>query len=363
MSDNTGDIQQETQTVEVIPQEAAPVEGVGDLTKEVADVNIEESGSGEESVEFDFFNSSDDVVAEEDTILYEDEFIKQKTGGKYASLEQVLQDANKNASLEFKNEVSEKAFKMIEEGKLDELTEILYNRKVANDVKGKDDETVLKAFIKMNNPEFDLDDIDQKYDSLYIIDEDEPKWAFKELKQKISVDVKNAREHFIKLAESIEFPIIEKDNVPAILEEEIQKQKYVIDDYHKQLSEIDKTVNGLKLKWEDKKAGIVIDSEFKFQPSDFNHYKEALKVPMDFLQARYTNQDGTVNAAKMARDFLFLDNIEKVVPSLISQAVNGTRVQILKNSRGITQEQAGRKSPQQQEPDNHSAYLKRMKNR
>ena len=146
-----------------------------------------------------------------DDVVDEDDFIKTKTGGTFESWEQVLEALQQPAQPKFENELSQQVYNMLLEGKTEELFEILGTKQFAENVKEMDDAEVLKAYIRVNNPEFDDDDIESEFNDNYTIDEysvDETKLKReqKKLTQRIKSDVSEAKEFFENLAQDIKFP-------------------------------------------------------------------------------------------------------------------------------------------------------------
>ena len=119
---------------------------------------------------------------QEEEVLDEEDFIKQRTDGRFSSWDE-LQSAleeQQTQQIKFENEASEVLYNLISEGKINEVADILYNKKIADEIKTKPDEEVLKSYIKFQNPEFDNDDIEAEYQEKYSIDE----FAFDESKLK-----------------------------------------------------------------------------------------------------------------------------------------------------------------------------------
>jgi hypothetical protein len=234
---------------------------------------------------------------------------------------------------------------MIAEVKINELAEILEAKQFAENIQTADDEDVLKAYIKINNPEFDDDDIESEYNESYVIDEyqfDESKYKReqKKLTQRMKSDVSNAKEFFDKLAQDITFPELSaRTNEPAPVDTEtdsmIQEQRSL---YLESLQGVENRLGSLPFSWKDEKANVAINGKFDIPAQELTKYKTAAEDLETYQVNRYY-QDGKYQADKLVKELYLVDNFDKIVTSAISQAVNQTRLEMLKQSKNIQTEQ------------------------
>ncbi len=284
---------------------------------------------------------SSDASGLED-VIEEDDFIKSKTDGKFESWEDVLSALNETKQPQFENEMSQSIYNMIVEGKIDELVEILGAKKFVEDIKTKDDEEVLKAYIKVNNPEFDDDDVDAEYNDNYAIDEyqfDESKLRReqKKLTQRIKTDVDNAKEFFDTLAQDVKFPeLSQKQNEQQSVEDTeldsmIQEQRSA---YLNSLQGVETRLQPLSFSWKDEKANMSVNGKFDIPAQELTKYKQAAEDLETYQVNRYY-KDGQYQSDRLVKELYLVDNFDKIVTSAISQAVNQTRLEILKQSKNI----------------------------
>lgn len=280
-----------------------------------------------------------------DDVVDEDDFIKTKTGGQFESWEQVLEALQKPAQPKFENELSEQVYNMLLEGKTEELFEILGTKQFAENVKEMDDAEVLKAYIRVNNPEFDDDDVEAEFNENYTIDEysvDETKLKReqKKLSQRIKSDVSEAKEFFDSLAQDIKFPELSKAqpevsaDTNAEMEQLIQEQRSM---FLKTLDGVEKRVTSLPFTWKDEKANVAVNGKFDIPAQELTKYRQAAEDLESYQVSRYY-QDGKYQTDNMVRDLYIADNFEKILTSAISQAVNQTRLEMLKQSKNIQSE-------------------------
>ena len=279
---------------------------------------------------------------DDEEVLDEEEFIKQRTGGMYSSWEELdaaLQAQQEQQKLEFENETSQILYNLIAEGKINEVADILYNKKIADEVKTKPDEDVLKSYIKFKNPEFDNDDIEAEYAEKYSIDEfafDESKLKReqKKLNQKIKNDVSEARQFFESMSEDIKFPQYtqsQQEVEPELdIEAQEERQKFL-----ESLNGVETRVGALPFSWKDDKASLSINGKFEIPAQEASKYRDAAESLQDYYAERYY-KDGKYQSEKLLKDLYIADNFDKIVQSVISQTANQTRLEMLKQRKNIT---------------------------
>lgn len=304
--------------------------------------NVQEivQDSVQQEVQLDQSEAADDVIDEDD-------FIKAKTDGKFESWEQVLEALSQPAKPTFENELSEQVYNMLLEGKTQELFEILGTKQFADEVKNMSDEEVLKAYIKTNNPEFDDDDVEAEYNESYTIDEysfDETKLKReqKKLSQRIKSDVQEAKEFFESLAQDIKLPelsrpepVAQSPEVDAEAEQLIQEQR---SRFLTSLNGVESRLTNLPFQWRDEKANVNVNGKYDIPAQELSKYRMAAEELENYQVERYY-KDGQYLTDKMVRDLYIQDNFDKILTSAISQAVNQTRLEMLKQSKNIQSEQ------------------------
>lgn len=280
-----------------------------------------------------------------DDVIDEDDFIKSKTEGKFSSWEEVYEAIEQQSQPKFENELSEAVYQMLLEGKTEEIFEILGTKQFAADVQNMEDEDVLKAYIKVNNPDFDDQDIEDEFNESYAIDEyqfDESKLKReqKKLSQRIKNDVQDAKEFFDSLAQDIKLPDFSRQVEQAPQEDTemeamIQEQRSL---YLQSLQGVESRIGTLPFQWKDEKANMSVNGKFDIPAQELSKYRQAAENLEDYQVNRYY-KDGQYMSDKMVKELYIADNFEKILNSAISQAVNQTRLEMLKQSKNIQSEQ------------------------
>ena len=288
---------------------------------------------------------SEDASGMED-VIDEDDFIKSKTEGKFSSWEEVYEALEQQAQPQFENELSEAVYHMLLEGKTEEIFEILGTKQFADDVQNLPDEDVLKAYIKVNNPDFDDNDVEDEFNESYSIDEyqfDESKLKReqKKLSQRIKNDVQDAKQFFENLAQDIKLPELSRRQVEqapqedAEMEAMIQEQRSL---YLNSLNGVESRIGTLPFQWRDDKANMSVNGKFDIPAQELSKYRQAAENLEDYQVNRYY-KDGQYQSDKMVKELYIADNFDKILNSAISQAVNQTRLEMLKQSKNIQSEQ------------------------
>lgn len=336
--DTTTAVNADVAITEVQPSVETPMEDLDPLQeflKTLSSEQLEEIQGTQVEVSNEVIESSDDEV------LDEDDFIKQRTDGEFSSWEELREalQVERTKELKFENETSEALYNLIAEGKINEVADILYNKKVADEIKNKPDEDVLKSYIKFQNPEFDSEDIQAEYEEKYSIDEfafDDSKLRReqKKLSQKIKNDVSDAREFFERMSEDIKFPQYERttqQNEPQQdVEAQEERQRFL-----ESLDGVENRLGALQFNWKDDKASLNINGKFEIPAQEVSVYRDAAEGLQNYYAERYY-QDGKYQSDKLLKDLYIADNFDKIIQSVISQTANQTRIEMLKQRKNIT---------------------------
>ena len=267
----------------------------------------------------------------------ESSFVKEKTGGKFSSLEE-WEASLKQPEIKFENETSKGVYELLTQGKIAEVYDILHKKQMAETIQSKPDDAVLKAYIKATNPEFDESEIDDEFNEKYTIDEfafDDNKLGRerKKLNQRIKADVDNAKQFFNKLADDIKLPVIQSVQQDAVVDDTAAQEERI--KYLTSLQGIESKVKQLPFSWKDDKAGIAINGKFDIQATELSKYREQAENIETYYANRYY-QDGEYKSDKLIKEMYIADNFDKILSSAVSQAVNQTRLAMLKQNKNIT---------------------------
>ena len=324
----------------ITPVETRDLDPLQEFARTLSEQQLKEVEEAQASQSIQQEIVEEQPLQSEEEVLDEEDFIKQRTDGKYSSwdeLQAALQEQQVQ-QIKFDNEASEALYNLIAEGKINEVADILYNKKIADEIKTKPDDEVLKSYIKFQNPEFDNDDIEAEYQEKYSIDEfafDESKLKReqKKLNQKVKNDVSEAREFFESMSKEIKFPqYTQQQQVEPQEDTEAQEERQKFLD---SLNGVESRIGSIPFNWKDDKASLSINGKFEIPAQEASKYREAAESLQDYYGERYY-QDGKYNSEKLLKDLYIADNFEKIVQSVISQTANQTRIEMLKQRKNIT---------------------------
>lgn len=255
----------------------------------------------------------------------------------------------KTEEVKFTNEESKKLYQYLREGKEDEVAKYISGRQILKDVDNKPDEDKLKLYIKLQNPLFDSELIEDEYNSLYTIDENDEKFKNAEgdtdqlklrkeklrIQQRIQNDAQKAQEYFSQYKTKIELPDIQPQQ--ATVDEGYEEYKAStaksVEVYNSVIAPAIKS-----LKESDVNLGISVNDEsnqMKFdvaivpEQTDFEKARQGALSVVDFLEKTCYDANGNFLPAKLQRLILLEQNFDKYAQSIARQAVNAERKRVI----------------------------------
>ena len=298
--------------------------------------------------------------------------LAERTGGKFKSVDEILQLADKPVSQEinFANETSKKVFEYLKEGKVDEFMSVYQQQKQLENVDKLDADNVLKLKLKFENPDLTDAELQDEFDSRYGVEQpdidedlDDPadiEKAKKRYEREVSAmerlkkkDLKEAKSFLQEKKQEIVLPDIQSSKTQQQEAQGQEVDEVAIKEYRdKYLNSIPKTIDeivGFESKYKD--------SELEFNTTyviDANE-KQALKDKMenftlqDYFVPRYINEDGNFDTESIAHDLYVLENFDKIVEAHVSQAVNQAKAMFVKGLKNANfQESVSRSVPDEQ---------------
>jgi hypothetical protein len=248
---------------------------------------------------------------------------------------------------EFANEESKKIYDNIKAGNTKEVRAYLEAKELLSNADSLQDEQKLKLFIKLQNPKFDQDLIEDEFAERYTFNEDE--FTGDEIKlrkekvklaQRLEDDLVKAQDYFKQYQTKIELPNIEAA-LPAIdddfknYQENLsiaQEERKVLLDKLSKVSEKDVSI---KLNYADEASKINIDIDYQFDKEGFDKSKNTVADYFTFLSKNYYTEDGSPMVDKFASDVYKIQNFDKILTEAVKQAVNATRQNIVATQKNI----------------------------
>lgn len=266
---------------------------------------------------------------------------------------------------EWKDDFSKNIYEKLVNKDVSELADMLYEQKVLSSLDSMDDADILKLQMAYEYPDLTPEEIEEEFNSKYNVDmdidedmlsEDEVASKRKQLeKQQKSVNremkkmVREAKTSLQEMKRDIDFPDIlsqvqagqqpiSDDAISQYLSKQQEQQQGQYQEARKVFEQsIDnglKAFDGFTVNYKDE--DVQFDGKYNLTPED----KTALQgVLQSFdLESFYGNRyfkDGNYDTKQLAEDVYFLQNRDKIVNSMVTQAVSKAKSDILKGMKNI----------------------------
>ena len=246
------------------------------------------------------------------------------------------------AEIAFANEESKKLHQLLKEGKTKEVRNYLEAQELMTGLDTMADEQKLKLYIKMQNPKFDSELVDDEYNSFYKLDEDnyldDPMKLRKErlrMEQRKENDINKANEYFSTYKQKIELPDIlpQQSVVNSDYEDYKASTAKSLEDYNNitvpGINSLKETDIQLKASINDANNQMQFDVSVVPEREDFEKARQNSLSVFDYLTKTCYDQSGKFLPDRLARMVLINDNFDKYARSIARQAVNAERKRVI----------------------------------
>jgi hypothetical protein len=269
-------------------------------------------------------------------------------------------------SFEWNNDFAKTVYDKLVNKDISDLADMLYEQKVLSNLDGMSDEDVIKLHMAYQYPDLTPDEIEEEFNAKYKVENkiDEDMMSEEEIAQaKKQMDkeqkalnremkklVRDAKDSLSEMKQDIDFPDIlsqiqqasqqpvSDDAISQILAKQQEEQQAAYLEARKVFTQsIDeglKNFDGFSVNYKDE--DVQFDGKYNLTQED----KAALQgVLNDFdLEGFYGNRyfkDGKYDTKQLAEDVYFLQNRDKIVNAMVTQAVSKAKADILKNMKNI----------------------------
>lgn len=268
---------------------------------------------------------------------------------------------------EWENEVAKEIYDNLTNGNISDVADILYEQKVLSELDKMDESDILKLKIAYDYPELSPQEIEEEFNSKYSVDKDfdeslmtdseisakrkqidkEEKAIARELKK----DVREAKDYLQTLKQDISFPDIlsqfqeqsqQAVNTDEIVsqylksQEEAQSKEYqqAREMFEKSIADGLNAFEGFKVNYKDEE--VQFDGNYSLSQEEKSQLQDTLKEfdLESFYGPRYF-KDGKYDTKQLAEDIYFLQNRDKIVNSMVTQAVSKAKADLLKGMKNI----------------------------
>jgi hypothetical protein len=268
---------------------------------------------------------------------------------------------------EWENEVARDIYENLTNGNISEVADILYEQKVLSELDSMAESDVIKLKIAYDYPELSPEEIQEEFESKYGVDknfddslmsedeitakkrqiEKQEKAVAREMKK----DVREAKDYLQTLKQDISFPDIlsqfqEQSQQPVNTDEvvsqylksqeEEQSKTYqqAREVFEKSIDEGLKSFEGFNVNYKDEE--VQFDGKYSLSQEEKVQLQSDLKEfdLESFYGPRYY-KDGKYDTKQLAEDIYFLNNRDKIVNSMVTQAVSKAKSDLLKGMKNI----------------------------
>jgi hypothetical protein len=267
---------------------------------------------------------------------------------------------------EWENESAKNIYDSLVSGNLSDVADVLYEQKVLSELDSMAESDVLKLKIAYDYPELSPEEIQEEFDAKYSVDRDFDKSMMTEeeiaskMKQiekqekavarELKKDVSEAKEYLQTLKQDISFPDIlsqfqesqptvnTDDIVSQYLKSQEEEQSKVYQQaremFEKSIDEGLKSFEGFNVNYRDEE--VEFDGKYSLSVEEKTQLQNELRDfdLESFYGPRYY-KDGKYDTKQLAEDIYFLQNRDKIVNSMVTQAVSKAKSDLLKGMKNI----------------------------
>ena len=274
---------------------------------------------------------------------------------------------------EWENEVAKDIYENLTNGNISEVADILYEQKVLSELDSMPESDVIKLKIAYDYPELSPEEIEEEFQAKYGIDKnfDESLMSEDEIASKkrqiekqekavareLKKDVREAKDYLQTLKQDISFPDILSQmqqaqtsvNTEEVVNQYLKYQEEEQAKVYQQAREVYKqsienglnAFEGFNVNYKDEE--VQFDGKYSLTPEEKAQLQNDLQTfdLESFYGPRYY-KDGKYDTKQLAEDIYFLQNRDKVVNSMVTQAVSKAKADLLKSMKNIDYSNAPR---------------------
>ena len=276
---------------------------------------------------------------------------------------------------EWNNDVAKNIYDGLVSGNVSEIADILYEQKVLSELDTMSESDVLKLRLAYDYPDLTPQEIEEEFASKYSADKDFDQSLMSEeeitaknkqiekqekaIARELKKDVRDAKDYLQTLKQDINFPDIlshlqQKQtpvNTDDIVNQYLQSQEEENTKVYQEAREVfEKSIEdglkgfeGFNVSYKDEE--VQFDGKYALSPEEKTQLQSDLKTfdLESFYGPRYY-KDGKYDSKQLAEDVYFLQNRDKIVNSMVTQAVSKAKSDLLKGMKNIDYSNAPRQA-------------------
>ena len=271
----------------------------------------------------------------------------------------------KSFDFEWDNEESKTIYESLISGDYGSVSDMLYEQKLLSNLSEMNDSDAVMMSLAYQYPDLTPEEIHEEFESRYGVPKEDTEYMSedelsaynkkvekesKRIERELKKDARVAKETLSSYKKEISFPDIlskakefasvvdPKEYVNQYIQSEQTKSEQTAKaEREKYLSQVDKGLNefnGFEVKYKDEEVSI--DAKFSIPDEDKTALKQELNEfdLVDYFGNRYVKDD-QYDTRQIAEDKYFLQNRDKIINSLVTQAVSKAKLDWLKSIKGI----------------------------
>lgn len=303
----------------------------------------------------------------EQTTAVESTVTLEQTTTDTAKVEQSSSDVQQSEvkPFEWKDDLSKTIYEKLVNKDVSDLADILYEQKVLSSLDSMDDADVIKLSMAYEYPDLTPEEIEEEFNSKFKVETelDEDLYTQEELvakrkeieKQQKAINremkklVREAKNSLSEMKQDIDFPDIlsqiqntnqvsPDDVISQYLTKQQQEQQAAYQESRKMFeSSIQdglKNFEGFSVNYKDE--DVSFDGKFSLTNEDKAELQGVLQnFDLDSFYGNRYFKDGKYDTKQLAEDVYFLQNRDKIVNAMVTQAVSKAKSDILKSMKNI----------------------------
>jgi hypothetical protein len=294
-------------------------------------------------------------------------------------------------NFEWPNDVSKDIYNKLINGNISELADMIYEQKVLSSINTLDDADILRLKMAYEYPDLSPQEIEEEFSSRFSIDDDVDTSMMtdeeivshnkriekqtKAISREMKKEVREAKDYLEGLKEDISFPDIlsQVQNAQSQLspdevlndfftkQEQEQSQAYeqARQAYVSSLDDGLKSFDGFSVNYKDE--DVQFDGKYNLTPEEKVSLSSSLKDfdLEEFYGSRYF-KEGKYDSKQLAEDVYFLQNRDKVVNSLVTQAVSKAKSDLLRSMKNVDFNDSPRGTASSGSNDDYSQMVSKL---
>ncbi len=285
---------------------------------------------------------------------------------------------------------SKNIYEKLINGDISELADMIYEQKVLSSLDDMSEADVIKLKMAYEYPDLTPEEIEDEFNSRFSVDEDFDETMMTEeeisskrkqiekqrkaLGRELKKEVRDARDYLSEMKQEISFPDIlsqvantqqynPEDVVNQYLayeeEQQFQAQNSARQEYLNSINEGLKSFDGFNVSYKDE--DVSFDGKYSLTPEDRAALTNSLmEFDLDDFYGNRYYKDGKYDAKQLAEDVYFLQNRDKIINAMVTQAVSRAKMDILKSMKNVDYNDSPRVAASAASTDDYSAMVSKL---